>query len=84
MIDAVDHLFLADNDELKIHTAFAVSRPPGHHAETETSMGFCFYNNAAIGAKYAQSKYGVKRVAVIDWDVHHGSGTEEGFTKDST
>ena len=59
--------------------AFCAVRPPGHHAETEKAMGFCLFNNAAIGAAYAQEKFKVDRVAVVDFDVHHGNGTQEMF-----
>ena len=62
--------------------AFALIRPPGHHATISTAMGFCLFNNAAIGARYAQAKYGVERVLIIDWDVHHGNGTQEIFWTD--
>jgi acetoin utilization deacetylase AcuC-like enzyme len=62
--------------------AFSLSRPPGHHATITTAMGFCLFNNAAIAARYAQSKYGVERVLIIDWDVHHGNGTQEIFWTD--
>ena len=62
--------------------AFCVIRPPGHHATIANAMGFCLFNNAAIGARYAQSKYGVERVLIIDWDVHHGNGTQEIFWTD--
>lgn len=64
--------------------AFAVIRPPGHHATPSTAMGFCLFNNAAIGARYAQAKHGVERVLIIDWDVHHGNGTQEIFWTDPT
>ena len=57
--------------------AFCATRPPGHHAETSTSMGFCIWNHAAIGALYARAKYGLMRVAVVDFDVHHGNGSQE-------
>ncbi|XP_055958086.1 histone deacetylase 6 isoform X1 [Patella vulgata] len=60
----------------------AINRPPGHHAERDTCMGFCFFNNVAIAAKYAQNKYGVKRVLILDWDVHHGNGTQNQFYND--
>ena len=59
--------------------AFCAVRPPGHHAETEKAMGFCLFNNAAIGAAYAQEKFKVDRIAVVDFDVHHGNGTQEMF-----
>ena len=63
------------------NAAFCCIRPPGHHAERNRSMGFCFLNNAGIAAKYSQSKYNIGKVAVLDFDVHHGNGTEEGFTE---
>jgi acetoin utilization deacetylase AcuC-like enzyme len=56
--------------------AFVAVRPPGHHAEKSTSMGFCFFDNAAIAARHAQRKYGIARAAVVDFDVHHGNGTQ--------
>lgn len=66
----------------KVKNAFACNRPPGHHAEPNRAMGFCFFNNVAIAAKYALEKYHLKRVAIIDFDVHHGNGTEVAFLKD--
>ncbi len=62
--------------------AFVAVRPPGHHAEANKGMGFCIFNNIAIGAKYAQNKYNLERIAIIDWDVHHGNGTQEAFYED--
>jgi len=62
--------------------AFVATRPPGHHAESQRPMGFCFFNNVAIAARYAQRKYGISRAAVIDFDVHHGNGTQEIFWAD--
>ncbi len=62
--------------------AFCAVRPPGHHAMPARAMGFCFFNNIAVGAAYAMAKYGVSRVAVIDFDVHHGNGTEAIFAGD--
>jgi acetoin utilization deacetylase AcuC-like enzyme len=59
--------------------AFVAMRPPGHHAETDRAMGFCMFNNAAIAAYHARARWGVKRVAVVDFDVHHGNGTQEIF-----
>lgn len=63
---------------------FSAMRPPGHHAETSKAMGFCLVNSVAVAARYAQRRYGVGRVAVVDWDVHHGNGTEEIFWKDGS
>ncbi len=63
-------------------TAFVATRPPGHHAETNRSMGFCLFANAAIAARHAQASWGLARVAVVDFDVHHGNGTQEIFERD--
>ena len=57
--------------------AFVAVRPPGHHAERDRAMGFCFFNNAAIAARHARSRWGLARVAIVDFDVHHGNGTED-------
>src|SRR5262245_2672046 len=65
-----------------IEHAFCAVRPPGHHAETARAMGFCLFNNVAIAARYVQKKYGVTRVLIVDWDVHHGNGTQHSFEKD--
>lgn len=62
--------------------AFVAMRPPGHHAETATPMGFCFFNNVAIAARHARHIYGAERVAIMDFDVHHGNGTQEIFWSD--
>jgi acetoin utilization deacetylase AcuC-like enzyme len=77
VLTAIDAVMdgLADN-------ALALVRPPGHHAEPERAMGFCLFNNVAIGARYAQKKYNLERVAIIDWDVHHGNGTQKAFYSD--
>ena len=64
--------------------AFVAMRPPGHHAETARPMGFCFFDHAAIAARHAQRKYGIARAAVVDFDVHHGNGTQEIFWADPT
>jgi len=63
-------------------TAFCAVRPPGHHARPGQAMGFCFFNNLAVSIAYTLEKYGLKRIAVIDFDVHHGNGTEEIFHED--
>src|SRR5215831_14925454 len=62
--------------------AFIATRPPGHHAETAVPMGFCLFNNAAIAARYAQSRHGLDRIAIVDFDVHHGNGTQQIFWSD--
>jgi acetoin utilization deacetylase AcuC-like enzyme len=77
VLKAVDEV-LQEN----VKTAFCAVRPPGHHAETRSVMGFCLFNNIAVGARYAQQKYGIDRVAILDWDVHHGNGTQEIFWTD--
>jgi acetoin utilization deacetylase AcuC-like enzyme len=63
---------------------FALVRPPGHHATKKQAMGFCLFNNAAIAARFMQAELGVGRVAILDWDVHHGNGTEDIFRDDSS
>lgn len=64
--------------------AFAAGRPPGHHASEARAMGFCLFNNVAIAARYAHQKYNVDRVFILDWDVHHGNGTQDIFYDDPT
>lgn len=74
---AVDDVFAGYADNV-----FVAVRPPGHHAEKTTAMGFCLFNTAAIAARYAQEKHGAERVAIVDWDVHHGNGTQDIFWDD--
>ena len=71
---AVDDVVSGD-----VRNAFVAARPPGHHAERETAMGFCLFNSAAIAARHAQAVHGLERVAIVDWDVHHGNGTQDIF-----
>src|ERR1700685_1368895 len=66
----------------KAANAFVATRPPGHHAETARPMGFCLFDNAAIAARYAQNRYGITRAAIVDFDVHHGNGSQEIFWAD--
>ncbi len=65
-----------------VRAAFCAVRPPGHHAECDEPMGFCLFNNVAVGARYAQHRHRIERVAILDWDVHHGNGTQHIFEKD--
>ena len=64
--------------------AFCAVRPPGHHASAARGMGFCLFNHVAIGARYAQHKHGAQRIAIVDWDVHHGNGTQDIFYEDGS
>jgi acetoin utilization deacetylase AcuC-like enzyme len=68
----------------KAANAFCVVRPPGHHASAGRGMGFCLFNNVAIAARYAQKQHGIGRVAIVDWDVHHGNGTQDIFYADGS
>ncbi len=68
----------------RVLNAFVATRPPGHHAERATPMGFCFFNNAAIAARHAQAACGAERVAIMDFDVHHGNGTQDIFWSDAS
>jgi acetoin utilization deacetylase AcuC-like enzyme len=76
-VQAVDEVMRGD-----VENAFVAVRPPGHHAERATAMGFCFFNNVAIAARHAQQAYGAERVAILDFDVHHGNGTQDIFWSD--
>ncbi len=79
VVEAVKRVVDGDLD-----SAFCAVRPPGHHAEHDHPMGFCLFNNVAIGAAYAREKLGIDRVAILDWDVHHGNGTQSAFYSDSS
>jgi acetoin utilization deacetylase AcuC-like enzyme len=66
----------------RVEHVFCAVRPPGHHAETARAMGFCLFNNVAIAARYVQKQHGLTRVLIVDWDVHHGNGTQHSFEQD--
>ncbi|HSF68362.1 MAG TPA: histone deacetylase [Nitrospiraceae bacterium] len=66
----------------QVEHVFCAVRPPGHHAEAGRAMGFCLFNNVAIAARYVQKKHGLKRILIVDWDVHHGNGTQHSFEAD--
>ena len=78
---------LAACDEVmagRAERAFCAIRPPGHHASADKGMGFCIFNNAAIAARYLQERHGLDRILIIDWDVHHGNGTQDVFYRDGS
>jgi len=79
VITAIDSVM--DN---QVDNAFVIARPPGHHATSERAMGFCLFNNVAVGARYAQTKHNLERVLIVDWDVHHGNGTQDIFYSDNS
>jgi acetoin utilization deacetylase AcuC-like enzyme len=79
ILNAVDTVFAR-----KAMNAFCAVRPPGHHATPVRGMGFCLFNNVAIAARYARKKYGIDRVVIVDWDVHHGNGTQDIFYSDGS
>jgi acetoin utilization deacetylase AcuC-like enzyme len=79
LLNAVDAVV-----ERKAANAFCAVRPPGHHATPNRGMGFCLFNNVAIAARYAQKKHGIARVVIVDWDVHHGNGTQDIFYSDGS
>jgi len=79
VLNAVDAVFAG-----KAQNAFCAVRPPGHHARPAQGMGFCLFNNIAIAARHAQQKHGAHKVAIVDWDVHHGNGTQDIFYEDGS
>lgn len=79
VLNAVD--LVADR---RASNAFCIVRPPGHHATPDRGMGFCIFNHVAVAARYAQAKHGMKRVMIVDWDVHHGNGTQDIFYGDGS
>ncbi len=80
LLNAVDQILKPSHSALRTpHSAFAFVRPPGHHAEPQRSMGFCLFNNIALAAEYAIEKHGLKRILIVDWDLHHGNGTQKAF-----
>lgn len=79
VIETVDAVLIGH-----VQNAFCAVRPPGHHARPAAAMGFCLFNNIAIAARHAQRQHGIERVAIVDWDVHHGNGTEEIFYSDGS
>lgn len=79
VLNAIDKVM-----EGEVDTAFCAVRPPGHHAEVDKAMGFCYFNNVAVGARYLQRQWDLERVAIVDFDVHHGNGTEHIFEADPT
>ena len=78
VIEAID-LVMADQAD----QAFCANRPPGHHAEFDQAMGFCYFNHVAVGARHALGHHALGRVAILDWDVHHGNGTQHSFEEDA-
>jgi len=79
ILDAVGRVM-----EGELDNAFCAVRPPGHHAEVARAMGFCYFNNVAIAARYLQNQWGIQRVGIVDFDVHHGNGTQHIFEQDPT
>jgi acetoin utilization deacetylase AcuC-like enzyme len=77
LLNAVDAVM-----EQRVHNAFCLVRPPGHHATASRGMGFCLFNHIAIAARYTQRRWNLERVLIIDWDVHHGNGTQDIFYED--
>lgn len=89
LLEAVDRMLSKDvassahqTEAQNPQAVFAFVRPPGHHAEPDRGMGFCLFNNVAIAAEYARKKLGIKRILIVDWDLHHGNGTQKAFYDD--
>jgi acetoin utilization deacetylase AcuC-like enzyme len=82
LLQAVDALLTPDPGPMTPSAVFAFVRPPGHHAGPSRGMGFCLFNNVAIAAEYAKEKYGLKRILIVNWDLHHGNGTQDAFYDD--
>jgi acetoin utilization deacetylase AcuC-like enzyme len=78
LCNAVDSVVSGETDN-----AFALVRPPGHHAEANEAMGFCLFNNVAIGAMHAVKKHNMQKILIVDWDLHHGNGTQHAFYEDN-
>ena len=78
LLEAIDAVVAGNVD-----SAFALVRPPGHHAEEARAMGFCLFNNIAIGARHARKRHGLDRILIVDWDLHHGNGTQNAFYHES-
>ena len=79
VLNAVDRVMTGQS-----HNAFCAVRPPGHHARPAQGMGFCIFNSIAVAARYAQKKHGIAKVMIVDWDVHHGNGTQDTFYEDGS
>jgi acetoin utilization deacetylase AcuC-like enzyme len=77
-VNAIDSVMSGETDN-----AFALVRPPGHHAQAATAAGFCIFNNIAVGARHALARWGLERILIADWDLHHGNGTQEAFYGES-
>ncbi len=82
LLNGVDALLNPQSAIRNPKSIFAFVRPPGHHAESDRGMGFCLFNNVAIAAEYAKDKYGLKKILIVDWDLHHGNGTQRTFYDD--
>jgi len=85
LLALVDHCMAStDSTDSNCNCGFAAIRPPGHHASEEKACGFCMFNNVAVAARHAQKEHGLNNIAILDWDVHHGNGTNDIFAKDKS